>query len=124
MMKSDNTAAADYDRMMRYPVTAPPSTTVAEWSPIPKQFCDLHTRSITPLGMVLLRLGYFDAGRSHGFGYEYVGEGAKLDIVEVRKLADHYAIFAVVNGKALVLEDDLGLFPSDALLTKINLLKG
>jgi hypothetical protein len=45
--------------------------------------------------------------------------------VSAHKLSDDKAaVFVIVGEKALVIEDDLNLFPSDALVTQLRLLEG
>jgi hypothetical protein len=47
-----------------------------------------------------------------------------FDRIEVHHGADKYLIWVVNKGQSVVLEDETGLFPSDALITQLRLLMG
>lgn len=48
-----------------------------------------------------------------------------FETISCHKLnAEMAVVFLIVGGKALLIEDDLNLFPSDALVTQLRLMEG
>lgn len=53
-----------------------------------------------------------------------IAEGsAPFDFLEVHEGSNEVFVFAVVNGKPITLSDEKTLFPTDQLITKLNLLR-
>lgn len=51
-------------------------------------------------------------------------EGSEpFEFFDVHEAPNEMIIFAVVNGKPITLSDEKTLFPTDALITKLNLLR-
>lgn len=51
------------------------------------------------------------------------GDIMPFEFMEAHKGRNEYFVFLVVNGQPITLTDDLNLFPSDQLITKLNLLR-
>jgi hypothetical protein len=73
------------------------------------------TGRVTPRAMLEIRLGY------HSTDYSAVTQPA-FRICAVEQLPETVVVFAVVNDKPVMLEDERAMFPSDKLISKIRLL--
>jgi hypothetical protein len=52
-----------------------------------------------------------------------LGYTRNINILDARRLQDKWVVFVIDRDeRALILEDDLGLFPSDGLITRLRLL--
>lgn len=61
--------------------------------------------------MILMRLHAFE------------GDRYPFEFMEAHRSSDTVHVFVVVNGKPITLSDGYNLFPSDDLITKLNLLR-
>ena len=76
---------------------------------------DECTGKVKPLAMIAMRLFGLTHSRFEVLPFEFI---------EVHLSKEKAFIFIIHDGKAITLEDDLGIFPSDALIASLRLLKG
>lgn len=89
---------------------------------MPVQYQDQLNGTITPLGMLFIRLR---KGKMPGYGESWAPSFKTLEIIDARIAGETaYVTLSVKNGKPIIVEDGAELFPSDRLISQLYTLAG
>lgn len=127
------TAVGAYMHVM-HPMVAtqvPPDTdefgTPYRWLNFPEQYDrnayengDFMSSNVQPMTLLAMRMGWGGYAASVGFGAD---TQPPFDHVSLHRGKDKVFVFVVVDGQSVTIEDELSMFPSDSLVTKLRMLK-